>query len=220
MTRRPQLLATSTRLLRGVTAASVVAFAALLGLVAAHWSTLLTGDHAADSAAHVDVLTYPWLLLAARTATMAGSALVLDLIVLVVGLALLITGFWRGALLLLVARVGELASVSVVKELLARARPTLVDPVEHAAGFSFPSGHAAGSAAVYGTLVLLVLPRVARWARVLLLALGALLVAAVASSRVLLGLHYPSDVAAGAALGLAWVGAAALLAALPRLPPG
>jgi membrane-associated phospholipid phosphatase len=44
----------------------------------------------------------------------------------------------------------------------------------------------------------------------------ALLVGAVAVSRVLLGVHYPSDVAAGVALALAWVSGAALMVSLPR----
>jgi membrane-associated phospholipid phosphatase len=222
MARPPQLLTIAARPLGVITAACVAAFAVLLGLVAAHWPTLLTGDHAADSAAHSDVLAHPWLLLAARSATTAGSPVVLNLIVLGAGLALLITGFWRGAVLLAVARVGELACETIVKVTMARPRPALLDPIAHAAGFSFPSGHAAGSAAVYGALVLLALPRAARWARGLLLAVAALLIGAVAASRVLLGVHYPSDVAAGAALGLAWVGAAALLVTLPgaRRSPG
>ncbi|MGB7794812.1 MAG: phosphatase PAP2 family protein, partial [Pseudonocardiaceae bacterium] len=192
-------------------AVCVVAFAVVLGLVAAHWPPLLTGDQAADSAAHADVLAQPWLLAAARAATTAGSSLVVDVVAVVVALALLIARLWRGAVLVVVARLGELASTTAVKDLLARPRPTLVDPVDHAAGYSFPSGHAAGSAAVYGALLLLVLPRAARWARALLLAAGTLLICAVAASRVLLGVHYPSDVAAGMALGLAWVGVAALL---------
>jgi membrane-associated phospholipid phosphatase len=51
----------------------------------------------------------------------------------------------------------------------------------------------------------------------LMLASGtALLVGAVAVSRVLLGVHYPSDVAAGVALGLAWVSGAALMVSLPH----
>jgi len=199
-------------------AVCVVAFAVVLGLVAAHWPPLLTGDQAADSAAHADVLAQPWLLSAARAATTAGSSLVVDVVAAVVALALLIARLWRGAVLVVVARLGELASTTAVKDLLARPRPTLVDPVDHAAGYSFPSGHAAGSAAVYGALLLLVLPRAARWARALLLAAGTLLICAVAASRVLLGVHYPSDVAAGMALGLAWVGVAALL--VTRFRPG
>ena len=199
-------------------AVCVVAFAVVLGLVAAHWPPLLTGDQAADSAAHADVLAQPWLLAAARAATTAGSSLVVDVVAAVVALALLIARLWRGAVLVVVARLGELASTTAVKDLLARPRPTLVDPVDHAAGYSFPSGHAAGSAAVYGALLLLVLPRAARWARALLLAAGTLLICAVAASRVLLGVHYPSDVAAGMALGLAWVGVAALL--VTRFRPG
>jgi membrane-associated phospholipid phosphatase len=65
-------------------------------------------------------------------------------------------------------------------------------------------------------LVLLALPRVPPWARPVLLAAGALLISAIAASRVLLGVHYPSDVAAGVALGLTWAGGAALLVTLPH----
>ncbi|MGH3571396.1 MAG: phosphatase PAP2 family protein [Pseudonocardiaceae bacterium] len=199
-------------------AVCIMAFAVLLGLVAARWPPLLTGDQAADSAAHVDVLAQPWLLAAARAATTAGSALVVDVVAAVVAIALLIIRLWRGAVLVVVARLGELASTTAVKDLLARPRPTLVDPVAHGAGYSFPSGHAAGSTAVYGALVVLVWPHVASWARALLLAAGALVICAVAASRVLLGVHYPSDVAAGAVLGLAWVAVAALL--VTRFRPG
>ncbi|HZE01852.1 MAG TPA: phosphatase PAP2 family protein [Pseudonocardiaceae bacterium] len=195
-------------------AVCIVAFAAALGLVAAHWPPLLTGDQAADSAAHVDVLAQPWLLAAARAATTAGDSDVVNVVAAAVAIALLIIRFWRGAVLVVIARIGELASTTAVKDLLARPRPTLLNPVDHAAGYSFPSGHAAGAAAVYGALVVLVLPRAIRWARALLLAAGTSLISAVAASRVLLGVHYPSDVAAGAALGLAWVGIAALLVLL------
>ncbi|MDT7597493.1 MAG: hypothetical protein QOJ06_3039 [Pseudonocardiales bacterium] len=195
-------------------AVCIVAFAGVLGLVAAHWPPLLTGDQAADSAAHVDVLAQPWLLAAARAATTAGDSDVVNVVAAAVAIALLIIRFWRGAVLVVIARIGELASTTAVKDLLTRPRPTLLNPVDHAAGYSFPSGHAAGAAAVYGALVVLVLPRAIRWARALLLAAGTSLICAVAASRVLLGVHYPSDVAAGAALGLAWVGIAALLVLL------
>jgi undecaprenyl-diphosphatase len=212
-----QHLTIPARPLGWTVAVCLMVFAALLGLVAGHWSPLLTGDRAVDSAAHVDVLAQPWLLAAARAATTAGSALVLGVVAAVVCVALLIIRLWRAAVLVVVARLGELASTTAVKDLLARPRPTLLDPVAHGAGFSFPSGHSAGSAAVYGALVVLVAPRAGRWARALLLAAGALLICAVAASRVLLGVHYPSDVAAGVLLGVAWVGVAALV--VTRLRP-
>ena len=69
---------------------------------------------------------------------------------------------------------------------------------------SFPSGHAAAAAA-FATVVALELP----WTAIPL----APLAAAVAASRVVIGVHYPSDVVAGAALGVAlaavsrrWIG--------------
>jgi undecaprenyl-diphosphatase len=209
-------LTIAARPLGWTVAVCVVAFAVVLGLVAAHWPPLLTGDQAADNAAHVDVLAQSSLLAAARAVTIAGSSLVVNVVAAVAAIVLLIMRLWRGAVLVVIARLGELASATAVKDLLARPRPTLLNPVDHGAGYSFPSGHAAGAAAVYGALVVLVLPRAARWARALLLAAGALLICAVAASRVLLGVHYPSDVAAGAALGLAWVGIAALLITLIR----
>jgi undecaprenyl-diphosphatase len=57
---------------------------------------------------------------------------------------------------------GELVCESVVKVLVARPRPALVHPVASASGYSFPSGHTGGSAAVYGALALVVIAGL-RW---------------------------------------------------------
>jgi undecaprenyl-diphosphatase len=82
-----------------------------------------------------------------------------------------------------------------------RARPPFIDWQD----FSFPSGHAFGSAATYGMLALAVLvafhPYRWRW-----LIAGALWVwvGLVALSRPIIGVHYPSDVLAGMSLGLGW----------------
>jgi len=208
------------RLLGGITTGCVVAFAVLAGLVASHWPVLRAGDQAVDAAAHGEVLRQHWLLVAARTATAMGNPVVLD-VVAAVAVAVLLVKRWRGAVVVALARVGELVCESVVKVLIARPRPALVHPVALASGYSFPSGHAGGSAAVYGALVLVVFAGVARWARLMLATGTALLIGAVAVSRVLLGVHYPSDVAAGLALGLAWASGATLVTNLPRrtLPP-
>lgn len=200
---QPRRLA--VRLLGVITTSCVAVFAVLAGLVASHWPVLMAGDQAAERAAHADVLAQQWLLSAAKAATAIGSPVAVNVVAAVVALVLLVVRWWRAAVVVALARVGELVCESAVKVLVARPRPTLVDPVASASGYSFPSGHAGGSAAVYGALMLVGVGVVARWARLSLVTGAAVLVGAVAVSRVLLGVHYPSDVAAGVVLGLAWV---------------
>jgi len=205
------------RLLGGIATGCVVAFAVLAGLVASRWPALWVGDQAVDAAAHGEVLRQHWLLVAASIATAMGNPVVVNVVAAVVVVVLLVVKRWRGAVVVALARVGELVCESVVKVLVARPRPALVHPVALASGYSFPSGHAGGSAAVYGALALVVFAGVVRRARLMLVTGTALLVGAVAVSRVLLGVHYPSDVAAGLALGLAWSSGATLMTnLLPR----
>jgi undecaprenyl-diphosphatase len=88
----------------------------------------------------------------------------------------------------------------LLKELVGRSRPDLwplpADVSEH----SFPSGHAANTAALVGALVLIVRRGL------LAVLLGAALLLVVGWSQLALGRHYPSDVLAGWVWALAWVG--------------
>ncbi|WP_051377769.1 phosphatase PAP2 family protein [Derxia gummosa] len=92
-----------------------------------------------------------------------------------------------------------------LKALFARARP----PHDHgwlaADGFSFPSGHASGSMVFFGLLALLAARLLDGWARRLAVAICLALLVAVGASRVLLQVHYASDVIAGFAVGAAWM---------------
>jgi membrane-associated phospholipid phosphatase len=105
--------------------------------------------------------------------------------------------------LLLLVVIGQNLITNGVKLLVQRERP----PVPHLAdssGFSFPSGHSAAAAATYAA-VALVLGRGRPWRVKAMLAAGAAAVtAAVAASRVLLGVHWLTDVVGGVALGFGW----------------
>jgi membrane-associated phospholipid phosphatase len=96
---------------------------------------------------------------------------------------------------------------TAVKVLVNRPRPVLADPLAHAVGKSFPSGHAMSSTVVYGALLLVFLPVVPRRRRWLAVAATATLVLLIAASRIALGVHFLSDVLGGIVLGLAWLAA-------------
>lgn len=106
-----------------------------------------------------------------------------------------------GAWVLGVAGVG--LWVRIIKHAVARERPVMHWVLEQ--GYSFPSGHSAGTLMCYGMLAWIVMvlawPAKPRW--VVAVAFGLVLVVGV--SRVLLGVHYASDVLAGWLLGGAWL---------------
>jgi membrane-associated phospholipid phosphatase len=98
--------------------------------------------------------------------------------------------------------VSELIINNVIKVAVGRKRPNVLRLV-HASGFSFPSGHTAASAATYAACALLLGRRRSRRVRATLAGIAGGITVAVASSRVLLGAHWLTDVFAGAAVGWA-----------------
>ncbi len=97
------------------------------------------------------------------------------------------------------------------KLLVQRARPVVDDPVSHASGYSFPSGHALNIAVWTSVLVFLLWPLLSPTWRRVAVALAAVVVVVVGLDRMFLGAHFPSDVVAGILLGLgitfsSWIG--------------
>jgi len=90
----------------------------------------------------------------------------------------------------------------VLKEVVQRARPVVSDPVSHAPGYSFPSGHVANAATVATVLVLLLWPILSPAGRGWLVGGLSLLVLVTCLDRVFLGVHYPSDALAGVLFGV------------------
>jgi membrane-associated phospholipid phosphatase len=110
--------------------------------------------------------------------------------------ALALTKHWRGVFALATSVVATQLVVQLMKLVVERPRPgqSIID----AAGFSFPSGHAATSVALYGTLALIAVRACrAAPARVAIVVAAGLVVLAVGGTRVYLGAHYPTDVVAG-----------------------
>jgi undecaprenyl-diphosphatase len=129
---------------------------------------------------------------------------------IVVVLALALVAFevirWRDRwsfLFLLAVLVGMEAITLGVKDLVGRVRPTL-DPAAASLGPSFPSGHSSTSAAFYAAAALIIGRHLPRRARQIVVAASVAVAVAVAASRVLLDLHWLSDVIGGLSLGWAW----------------
>lgn len=90
-----------------------------------------------------------------------------------------------------------------VKNILDRSRPPLVDRLVHETSFSFPSGHSTGIAALTVSVFLALLPLVGRRARIIAGIVLAALALTVLCSRLYVGVHWGTDVTAGACLGTA-----------------
>lgn len=89
---------------------------------------------------------------------------------------------------------------SLLKLGFGRARPDLIDHLDHQTSFSYPSGHATSAAVVYLLLAWLAPPR---WRRAAWSLAGAMIVLN-GFSRIMLGVHWASDILGGTMLGAAF----------------
>jgi undecaprenyl-diphosphatase len=104
---------------------------------------------------------------------------------------------------LVAVTVGQTLMSTQIKNLLDRVRPT-ANPIAHTLGPSFPSGHTTGAAACFAAFALVLGRGRSRNAQSLLAGAAVFIAVAVAASRVLLGVHWLSDVIGGLALGWGW----------------
>ena len=146
-----------------------------------------------------------WLELVYRDITSLGGAAVLTLMTAIV-VGFLLVDKKRAAAWLVLASIagGTLLSV-ILKLVFARPRPDVVPHLVAVSSASFPSGHAMLSAVVYLTLGALLSrvegpPRV----KIYVLSIAVLLTLLIGTSRVYLGVHWPTDVLAGWCAGAAW----------------
>jgi undecaprenyl-diphosphatase len=146
-----------------------------------------------------------WLQAGAEDLTALGSPTVLGLTVLAVTGYLFLHGLYRNGLFIFSASVGGWVLNWLLKAAFERTRPDIVPHLREVMSSSFPSGHALTAAAVYLTLGALLM-RIAqgRLAKYYCIAIAMFLTFLVGSSRVFLGVHYPTDVIAGWLIGMTW----------------
>lgn len=203
----------SPRLLVAVLLASLACYAAIAADVVhtgrlARLDTRIASWVASSMPAPVEWLALPL--------TWIGGLVGLVVVVTAAGAWLLSRDARAEAVLLVVVALGVQLLVATGKNGYDRPRPDLGSAIALPGSYAFPSGHAAGGIAVFGVLGLL-LSSVAhtRRRRMLAISAGFALGALVGASRVVLGVHYVTDVLGGAFLGLAWL-VACLLVALRR----
>lgn len=146
-----------------------------------------------------------WLQETGRDFTGLGSNGVLAAFVLAGSGFLALARRRAGAVFLLASFWGALALETAVKHWYGRPRPDLVPHAARVFTASFPSGHATVSAAAcLAAALLLAWARPEPRSRAFAAAVATCFVALVGASRLYLGVHWPTDVLAGWALGAGW----------------
>jgi undecaprenyl-diphosphatase len=142
----------------------------------------------------------------AFTLSFIGSPRALGPGILIACVILWIRRMRHDAVLLAIAIAGAALIDTILKLHFRRIRPTVAWALAKEHSFSFPSGHSVGAVVLYGTITYLV------WShlhdlrqRVAVIVCALLLIAGIGLSRVYIGVHYPTDVAAGYLVGLLWV---------------
>lgn len=195
------------RLLLGLVAVGALGlgFLVLALLVRAHWGPLFDLDRAVADGLHGYAVRHGWFVTLLQALSDVFDPITFR--VLTTGIALVLLGrrHVRLGAWTLVTVWGAALLGLVLKILVARTRPDLVDAVATAPGNSFPSGHALTSTVGSAVLLLLVMPLLhGRW-RAVAVAVAVAIPVATGFARVGLGVHFLSDVVAGEVLGLAWV---------------
>lgn len=165
-----------------------------------------------------DPLGPRWFEDYARDITALGSPPVLGLFVLICVIFLLLSDKRRLSIYMLITAGCGTLVVTALKEIYDRPRPQLMPDHVFVYAASFPSAHAMVSAVVYltlGTLIARLTPNTLL--KLYIMSVAVILTGMIGLSRIYLGVHWPSDVLAGWAVGAAWVLGGEALAQIMKL---
>jgi undecaprenyl-diphosphatase len=169
---------------------------------------LTRADSRVANAMNDRVHSHHWMVTVLQGVSWLGRAPWLILLVVAATVYVWRRGRRRLVAFLVVTPLGGGIVDSLVKVAVDRPRPVVDHPVATALGKSFPSGHAMSSLVTYGTLLVVFLPVLRPVLRRVAVVTTAVLVLAIGTSRLLLGVHFVSDVIGGFVLGAAWLAGA------------
>ena len=200
--------------------AAALAFTALLILVRTQWAPLESLDHRIAANLNSLVAGHPNVVWAWKRVTWLGSAGVLTALMVAAAVTLLIRRRYRLALYIAAAGLGASVLDPVLKSLVGRLRPVVAHPVSAGNGNSFPSGHSLSSLICYGAILLAFLPAIRPAWRTAARVVVGVVVFSIGVSRLMLGVHYLSDVIGAWAMGVAWLGVTAYAFEVARRESG
>lgn len=178
------------------------AAAVLTVLVAAAWAPLMQLDDAIAQAVNAQMAMLPAVVDVVGVVTDVGSETAVRVFTGVVVVAALLVRRYRVAAFVLGCWLLEYVVENGLKHVVGRPRPVVPVEFVHATTGSYPSGHTMGITVFSVSLAVVLVGLVdRRWWRLLVPAGAAIAIVAVAVSRVLLGVHYPSDVVGAMLLG-------------------
>jgi undecaprenyl-diphosphatase len=149
----------------------------------------------------------PGLTAFMRLESLVGQTWMAGIISGIVAAVLLRARSHRRLYAFLATMIGGTLLNPALKAVFHRDRPSGFAALGHAAGYSFPSGHAMAATLLYGSLAYVIYFTIdhSRRLRLLAVTLCTLMILCIGASRIYLGVHYLSDVLAGFAAGLCWV---------------
>jgi membrane-associated phospholipid phosphatase len=153
----------------------------------------------------VNRIAAPWLTQLVIYISFLGSFAFLTFGVITALIIFLLLKRKDAVLILLITMAGEAILEVTLKLYFGRARPEPFFPYPPLESYSFPSGHALGSFCFYGILAWLIATRIKnRGVKIFIWILAAMLILLIGLSRIYLGVHFPSDIAAGFAAAFVW----------------
>ncbi len=204
-----QAMRQPTYLLALLALVSLWGFAALADSIDDHATlqfdeTILESLRVADDPARL--IGPPWTAQAVRDLTALGGETILALVTTIVCVYLSLAGRRDLCFFTAAAVISGTVVMFTLKDVFDRPRPELVPHIlVSVSSDSFPSGHAMGSAIVYLTLGAMLAEAARTWQlKAYVLTVAVLLTLVIGSTRVFLGVHYPTDVLAGWAAGFLW----------------